>query len=100
MLWGAERNPELMRIYLGTIFPPFWRRELDIENPEVVCQCLRTGAYLHSRGPIAVQECQCLGTGGILKALKIIRKGRDGGDMTHYRFNCIQVVSTVCQSMS
>ena len=42
MLWVAERAPELMRIYLGTIFPPFWRRELDIENPEVVCQCLRT----------------------------------------------------------
>jgi len=40
ILWVAQQQPEAMGAYFEAVYPPFWRRELDIENPQVVAQCI------------------------------------------------------------
>lgn len=42
ILWVSQTDREKLPAYLEAVFPPFWRRELDIEDPEVVEQILRT----------------------------------------------------------
>ncbi len=41
ILWVMEQDRKRMSDYLRAIFPPFWRRELDIEDVTVVEECLR-----------------------------------------------------------
>lgn len=38
--WVAQRQRDALPSLLEAFFPPFWRRELDIENPEVIQGCL------------------------------------------------------------
>ncbi len=36
MLWARQADREAQRAYLDIVYERFWRRELDIENPDVV----------------------------------------------------------------
>jgi 2-hydroxychromene-2-carboxylate isomerase len=40
ILWVAQTARDKMAAYLNIVYPPFWRRELDIENISVVETCL------------------------------------------------------------
>ena len=40
ILWVARHARERLADYLDAVYPPFWRRELDIENVDVVVTCL------------------------------------------------------------
>ena len=40
ILWTVQRDREKLGRYLEAVYPPFWRRELDIENVEIVESCL------------------------------------------------------------
>jgi len=40
ILWVSQRDRPRLGDYLETVFPPFWRRELDIEDVDVVIECL------------------------------------------------------------
>jgi 2-hydroxychromene-2-carboxylate isomerase len=58
MLWAKRHGPAIFRAYHDRVFERFWRRELDIENPQVIAAVLReAGAetsgfagYLHGTG--------------------------------------------------
>jgi 2-hydroxychromene-2-carboxylate isomerase len=39
--WVSEQARELLPVYLDRIYTPFWRRELDIENVEVVADVIQ-----------------------------------------------------------
>ncbi len=39
--WVSERDRPRMGKFLTTIYPPFWRRELDIEDPHIVASIIR-----------------------------------------------------------
>ncbi|MEM9621906.1 MAG: DsbA family protein [Pseudomonadota bacterium] len=39
--WVMEQAPERIGDYFAAVYPPFWRRELDIEDASVVAACLR-----------------------------------------------------------
>jgi 2-hydroxychromene-2-carboxylate isomerase len=41
MLWVAIHDRQKLPQYLEAVYPPFWRRELDIENVAVVEDCLQ-----------------------------------------------------------
>ena len=41
ILWVMQSARERMGDYLNTVYPPFWRRELDIEDVAVVEKCLK-----------------------------------------------------------
>ena len=41
ILWVAQTARERMADYLDAVYPPFWRRELDIEDVTVVEDCLK-----------------------------------------------------------
>lgn len=41
ILWATETASERLGDYLKVVYPPFWRRELDIENVAVVETCLK-----------------------------------------------------------
>jgi len=41
ILWVVQNDRARVPAYLEAIYPPFWRRELDIENVDVVAACLR-----------------------------------------------------------
>ena len=41
ILWVALRDRPKLANYLEAVFPPFWRRELDIEDVTVVERCLK-----------------------------------------------------------
>jgi len=43
MLWAKQQGPEVFDRFLDCLYPPFWRRELDIEDPCVLEQVLREG---------------------------------------------------------
>ncbi len=51
ILWAKARGREVLKRYFFAIYERFWRRELDIENPEVVVTMLenagapRTGCH-------------------------------------------------------
>ena len=40
ILWVAREDRSKMGAYLNAVYPPFWRRELDIEDISVVETCL------------------------------------------------------------
>lgn len=41
ILWTMEKARDSLPAYLEAVYPPFWRRELDIENVDRVIECLR-----------------------------------------------------------
>ena len=41
MLWVKRQDSPLLRRYLDVVYERFWRRELDVEQPEVVAGVLR-----------------------------------------------------------
>lgn len=38
--WVCEQDREKLANYFEEVYPPFWRRELDIEDPAVVARCI------------------------------------------------------------
>jgi 2-hydroxychromene-2-carboxylate isomerase len=58
MLWAKDQGPRVLRAYIDLVYEPFWKRELDIEDPRVLEQVLaQAGAdvagfadYLHGPG--------------------------------------------------
>jgi len=40
ILWVSQNKPQNLAQYFPAVFPPFWRRELDIEDIGVVEHCL------------------------------------------------------------
>lgn len=41
ILWAVQQRREQLKAYFEAVYPPFWRRELDIENRALIEQCLR-----------------------------------------------------------
>ncbi len=39
-LWAKQQGDATLQGYLDQVYPPFWRRELDVEAPEVIEQAL------------------------------------------------------------
>lgn len=58
MLWAKTQAADVLRAYTGLVYERFWRRELDIEDPQVLARVLaEAGAdvagfadYLHGPG--------------------------------------------------
>lgn len=40
ILWVVARDRSRLASYLDEVYPPFWRRQLDIEDVQVVANCL------------------------------------------------------------
>ena len=40
ILWVVQNAREHLADYFAAVYPPFWRRELDIEDPEFIAGCL------------------------------------------------------------
>ena len=58
MWWAKEQSQHVLRSYIGRVYEPFWKRELDIEDPSVIVSMLRNAGaevsgfldYLHGAG--------------------------------------------------
>ena len=58
MLWAKRQDPAVFRNYHDRVFEKFWRRELDIEDPQVIATTLAAAganpsgfeSYLSGRG--------------------------------------------------
>ena len=55
ILWAVQTDRDRLGAYLETVSPPFWRRELDIEDVAVVEACLEK-AGIDSTGFSAFQK--------------------------------------------
>jgi len=55
ILWTVRHDRTRLRQYLEAVYPPFWRRELDIENVDVIAECL-AGAGIDVRGFVDFQR--------------------------------------------
>jgi 2-hydroxychromene-2-carboxylate isomerase len=53
--WVAQRQRDRLAHYFESVYPRFWRRELDIENPAVVAACIDE-AGVDSAGFVAYQQ--------------------------------------------
>ena len=53
--WVMQSNRARLGLYLNTVYPPFWRRELDIEDVSVVAACL-TESGIDATGFDAFQQ--------------------------------------------
>ncbi len=42
--WVNHRQPQGMAAYLSAVYPRFWRRDLDIENLDVVIECMEAAS--------------------------------------------------------
>ena len=40
ILWVVRQDRDLLKNYFEAVYPPFWRRELDIEEIQIVEKCL------------------------------------------------------------
>jgi len=49
ILWVTLHDRARLKDYFAAVYPPFWQRNLDIENVDVVCGCLAT-AGIKSEG--------------------------------------------------
>ncbi|MFH2129576.1 MAG: DsbA family protein [bacterium] len=49
ILWVVRNNRDLLKNYFEAVYPPFWKRELDIEDFQVVEDCLEK-AGIDSKG--------------------------------------------------
>ncbi len=54
MLWVMKENRDRIGSFLNEVYRPFWRRELDIEDPTVIEACLKR-AGVSTEGFIAYQ---------------------------------------------
>jgi len=76
MLWAKAQGANALRRFTDAVYPPFWRRELDVENLEVVLDVLRAsgvetegfagyaandGGALHDQMQQAVFDCGIFG---------------------------------------
>ena len=61
MLWARAHGMEMVDRYLDVVYPPFWKRELDVEDPAVVAACLRAAG-----APVAGFSEYAAGSGGQL----------------------------------
>lgn len=58
LLWAKPQGRDVLESYITHVYPRFWRRELDIEDPAVVTACLEAAgadtngfaAYLEGEG--------------------------------------------------
>jgi 2-hydroxychromene-2-carboxylate isomerase len=41
MLWARRQGDEVLERYVGSIYEPFWKRELDVEDPAVIVRVLQ-----------------------------------------------------------
>ena len=41
MLWAKAQSEETLRRYTDAIYPPFWVRQLDLEDPQTIIQLLQ-----------------------------------------------------------
>ena len=41
ILWACNQAPERLSHYFDAVYPPFWMRALDIEDPTVIAGCLQ-----------------------------------------------------------
>lgn len=47
LLWAKRQGHDALKRYIDGVFEPFWKRELDIEDPAMVADMLeRSGAHL------------------------------------------------------
>ncbi len=53
--WAMQTNRDRLGAYLETVYPPIWRRELDIEDVAVVEACLEK-AGIDAKGFAAFQQ--------------------------------------------
>ena len=53
--WAMQTGRDRLGAYFDAVYPPFWRRELDIENVAVVAACLEQ-AGIDSNGFAAFQQ--------------------------------------------
>ena len=66
ILWVSEHARRHLADYFRVVYPQFWRRELDIEDPQVILDCVaRAGApteglieYMHGDGRQQHDELQ------------------------------------------
>jgi 2-hydroxychromene-2-carboxylate isomerase len=66
ILWVMQRQRDALAAYLNAVYPAFWRRELDIEDAEVVTRCLQQAgaptegfsSFLVDQGRAAHDELQ------------------------------------------
>ena len=66
MLWAKEQGRKELRSYLDIVYERFWRRDLDIENSEVMASLLLEAGvstdgfldYLHGPGRLIHDELQ------------------------------------------
>ena len=40
MMWAKQQSQRVLRDYIGRVYEPFWKRELDIEAPAVISRVL------------------------------------------------------------
>jgi 2-hydroxychromene-2-carboxylate isomerase len=40
MLWAKRQGDEILEAYVGAIYEPFWKRQLDLEDPAVIASVL------------------------------------------------------------
>ena len=55
ILWAMQKDRDRLGDYLQTVYPPFWRRELDIEDVTVIAATLEP-AGIDSTGFAAFQQ--------------------------------------------
>jgi 2-hydroxychromene-2-carboxylate isomerase len=74
MLWAKRQGDAVLRRYHDIVFERFWKRELDIENPEIIGAVLAEAgaeeagfaAYVAEEGPREVEEiCRAAETTGV-----------------------------------
>ncbi len=41
IMWVSQTDRRKLPAYFNAVYPPFWRRELDIEDPNVLVACLK-----------------------------------------------------------
>ena len=66
MLWGKQHGRKELRSYLDIVYERFWRRDLDIENSEVMASVLLEAGvntdgfvdYLYGQGRLIHDELQ------------------------------------------
>ena len=80
ILWVTQNARDRLAAYLDAVFPPFWRRELDIED-------------------VAVIEAAYAKLTRRRKALPISRAVKAAQRMTRYKSSCIRRAFTVCRAL-
>ncbi len=59
LLWAKQQGHDVLKHYIGITYERFWKRELDIEDQNVVIQLLQeSGANTNGFGPYLVGEGQ------------------------------------------